>query len=397
MGFDRTYLSKGFQLCHTCDGHILAGGCHRPKDFMSPNEDKLILKREGGESQFRTSEMQKANELESILIWEVTRPAGFSLETAAYPCSSAASRHREFEENCPRPSNRRGQFETLHRIGTVLANSPSIRCFVCDGHGSHEMVKRKMLGQQTDDIPMFLEEQIPFFSGIVYRDLPEVAFPLPFRAAAYDGDEIFWFPGPQHLAKNLTEQLRSVLRTIYYGNKFVDFSGCLECGLPPTSYIGCDTMSDWQSAMMKLGCDSNEKTYAYCFVVFGFAVTFFLFKTICSRLVGILPFESFRSIFILNLAYNPARKSQASLEDVTDEFRPGPNGKGHSGSVAIGGCICDVPARGACNRCDVAQQSQSPLSLGIGLHGCPGKKSHTGASQVLCGRRDVFFCLFFVG
>lgn len=253
MAFDRTYVSPGLQLCHLVDGHVLAGGCHRPKDFLLENQDKIILKREQGEQQFQISEIQKANEVESILLWDVTRKASCSLETAAFPCSSTACRHREFEENCLQPRNRRGQFETLHRIGAVLASSPSIRCFLCDGHGSHELVKKKMLGQDTDDIPMFLEEQIPFLSGLVYQDLPEVDFPLPFRLVSYQGDSIFWFPGPQHLAKNLTEQLRSVLRTVHYGSKFSDFSAGLTCGMPPTAFCGYDTMSDSQSALMKFG------------------------------------------------------------------------------------------------------------------------------------------------
>ena len=248
MAFDRTYVSAGLQLCHTTDGAILAGECHRPKDFLLENQDKIILKREQGEQQFQTSAIQKSNEVESILLWDIARSAGCSLETAAFPCSSTAARHRQFEENCAQPRGGRGQFETLHRIGAVLASSPSIRCFLCDGHGSHEQVKRKMLGQGTDDIPVFLEEQIPFFSDLVYRDLPEVPFPLPFRATSYRGDAIFWFPGPQHLAKNLSEQLRSVLRTIYYGNKFSDFSA-----LPPSAYSGYDTMSDSQSALQKFG------------------------------------------------------------------------------------------------------------------------------------------------
>ena len=65
---------------------------------------------------------------------------------------------------------------------------------------------------------------------------------------------MLFFPpaGPAHIQKNCCEQMRSVLRTIVFGDHFSDLSAAVESGLCPASFIGADGMSDKQAALLRL-------------------------------------------------------------------------------------------------------------------------------------------------
>ena len=81
------------------------------------------------------------------------------------------------------------------------------------------------------------------------------------------------FPsGVAHVQKNTAEQLRSVLRTCYFGQLFHDASAALELGLWPAAFIGHDTMSDKQAALMSLASISYmigmDRSCLYVFVRF---------------------------------------------------------------------------------------------------------------------------------
>lgn len=247
--FDRTYLSSAVQLCHTSRGHTLCGGAHRPPHFIQEDQSQIVIRREKGQEQFRTSDLIRANEMESIVCWDTSRQHSNCFEVSAMPVTSAAARMKEFEASLTNPKNKRGQFETCHRIGMILQHCESIRFLICDSHGSHEWVKKLMLGMNIS-LPESLQSQIPFFKDLVYHDLPKCNIVLGYRSASYKGEAVFWMPGPQHLAKNLCEQLRSHLRTVHFGSRAAVFSGCLELGMAPAAYLGHDTMSDWQAALM---------------------------------------------------------------------------------------------------------------------------------------------------
>ena len=51
----------------------------------------------------------------------------------------------------------------------------------------------------------------------------------------------------------LVEQLRSPLRTVMFGSKWCDPSALLDLGLLVSSYVGSDTISDLQAALLPLG------------------------------------------------------------------------------------------------------------------------------------------------
>ena len=250
--FDRTYLSTGMPLAQTSQGQVLCGGVHRPPGFVGGDQAQIKLQRDQGPQQFKTSELTKANEVESCVVIDVTRAKGPIYETAAFPVTSAALRHELLEDLVISSKKKRGQYETLFRLGLVLSNSPSVKYIMCDGHGSHDMLRKACLGFRLD-LPRQLEEITPFFSQLQVHDLPKVCFPIGSRYVSFEGDSIHWFAGPQHLAKNLCEQVRGVLRTVHYGNKFVDFSGGMDLGLWPAAFVGHDTMSDWQAALLLLG------------------------------------------------------------------------------------------------------------------------------------------------
>ena len=60
----------------------------------------------------------------------------------------------------------------------------------------------------------------------------------------------FGLNGAAHIQKNLVSNLRSPVRTVQWGNLWVDLSPLLDMGLPPASFVGYDTMSDSEAAVL---------------------------------------------------------------------------------------------------------------------------------------------------
>ena len=255
MAFDRTYLVQTSTLAKTTRGHVLLGGPWRPASFMEPDQSQIILKNNEGavfEHEVRRSRT-KCNEVESCLIWDPTRRSSPTLEIAALPCTSAAAKDAIFEDAVATSHRYRGCWECLWMIGRILNEAVSVKYLTADGHGSHRWVKLWLSGQcvpLTDK----LKEMIPFFSRITFSDLPVVCFPIGQRLALIDNTPIHFVNGCAHAQKNFGSQLRSCLGTIHWGNKWSDYSSCLELGLVPASYIGTDGMSDAQAALLLLGC-----------------------------------------------------------------------------------------------------------------------------------------------
>ena len=106
-----------------------------------------------------------------MLLSDITRAHDNSFELAAFPVTSKAARMQAFEDAAvPDAKNRRGQFETMFRIGELEACS-AIRFVVCDGQGSHEMLKRKMLELRLrTGSPASLENIVPFFKDLISGD-----------------------------------------------------------------------------------------------------------------------------------------------------------------------------------------------------------------------------------
>ena len=188
--FDRTYLSSALQLCHTSRGHTLCG----PPHFIQEDQSQIVIRREKGQEQFRISDLIRANEVESIVCWDTSRQHSGCFEVSAMPVTSAAARMKEFEDSVQNPKNKRGQFETCHRMGMILQHCESIRFLICDSHGSHEWVKKLMLGMDIS-LPESLQSQIPFFKDLVCHDLPKCNFVLGYRSVSYKGEAVFWMPG----------------------------------------------------------------------------------------------------------------------------------------------------------------------------------------------------------
>ena len=251
LAFDRTYINRALQLCTTPKGQIMAGCAHRPARFELADDSQIVLSAEKGEEQFDLKQKARANEMESCLVWDATRPHSVALEIAAYPVLTAASLDRRFEQLAPDPTHQRGKWETLNRLGTVLAKASSVRYIVCDGHGSHEWLHRFLLGQEVA-ISEEVLQLLPFWRELEKVDLPPTSFPIGYRLVKYEGVSLHYFGGVAHIQKNFVEQLRSSLRTPTFGKKMHDASAALDLGLFPQSYIGSDAMSDFQAALWLL-------------------------------------------------------------------------------------------------------------------------------------------------
>ena len=250
--FDRTYVQATTQLLTTTKGCVLAGGVHRCAGFSLETQSQQAVRRESQEEPLTLSRQRdKATEVESCLVLDVTRLHSTSYETAAWPCVPSATKHEKFEELASNPRLQRGQWETLHRIGFVLQNSPSIRFVMSDRHGSHGWLASIMLGRS---VPLSdeLASLVPFFSSLRFRELPKVKFQVPYRICIYGEDAVHFVPGSAHAQKALAEQLRTCLRTPMFGLLWSDLSGGLDLGLNPASYCGTDGMSDAQAALLCL-------------------------------------------------------------------------------------------------------------------------------------------------
>lgn len=251
MAMDRTYLVAANRLAKTHKGSILSGWPHRPPGFEQPDES-LTLIRQDSEDQHFDLKRPKATEMESYIMWDATRRHSCALETAAYPCLAAASKDWRLERAMAKPKNKRGKWEALLRCGQVLANSPAVRFLICDSHGSHDWIRTILLGQSCP-LPPELLELVPFFAELVTEDLPAVGAPFPFRAVKFQGQYVGYIPGVCHIQKNFAEQGRSSLRTMFYGNKFLDCSATLTTGMFHPAYVGHDSMSDYQAAIWSPG------------------------------------------------------------------------------------------------------------------------------------------------
>ena len=214
-------------------------------------------------------------------MWDPCRGDSGFFEIAAYPVTSGAAKQTTFEEKSKNPRGQRGQWETLHRVGLVLQHAKAVKFLLADRHGSHSMLAKWIFGRPVDlsrelremvpwlvhicliqilfvyflfvcDICLF-NSKVPFFKELTFRDLPMVRFPIRHRICLAAGQSFHFFPGPAHCQKNFTEQLRTPLGTAHYGTLWVDLSGALELGLFPVAFLGTDTMSDRQSALVSLG------------------------------------------------------------------------------------------------------------------------------------------------
>ena len=173
-------------------------------------------------------------------------------EAAAYPCLPNAEKHKAFEEKATCAKLQRGQWETLHRIGAVLKAMPCVKYILADRHGSHGWAGSLLLGRPVN-LSAELSAEVPFFFDLAYEILPRCVFPIPYRISMLDGSSVHFFPGPAHAQKAFAEQMRTCLAKPCFGLLPADFAGCLDLGLFATSYIGTDTMSDKQAALLLLG------------------------------------------------------------------------------------------------------------------------------------------------
>eukprot|EP00435_Cladocopium_sp_Y103_P008560 s487_g2.t1 len=251
--FDRTYITACSQLATTMKRHVMLGGAHRPQKFELPDESQAVLRSPSGEVTKVVLKKNRtlANDMEACIVWDCTRKGSPTFDLASFPCCSSACRDTRFEEAAA-DLRKRGNWEVLCRIGEVLNASPSIKHVIADAHGSHQYLGRWMLGLDVA-LSDELKSHVPFFGELTFQDLPMCCFPIGARVALYKGESVHWWPGPAHMQKNFVSQMRSVLGTIHYGNRWCDHSASLELGLFPTSYIGTDTMSDKQAALWLLG------------------------------------------------------------------------------------------------------------------------------------------------
>jgi hypothetical protein len=212
----------------------VGGAWHPKQEGIRPDESFIPLT---AAENVDLGEVEMANEMLECLCWDSTMQKSASYSLCQLPTAFSASTPEGM------------QWEMLHIIGTIMLHGGgSIRSIAFDNHKSHELIKRVLLGQ-TDGIDPYLLARTPFFGEIVHSSLPDHGLPrFPFRKAAFRGDFIWAVNGVCHLQKNIVCQMRSALRTIYFGNLWLDLSAARDLGLPPAAYSGHDQMSDEQAA-----------------------------------------------------------------------------------------------------------------------------------------------------
>ncbi len=254
LAMDRTYLSSCTQMCSTSKGHCLTGGPHRPSNFDLPSEAQLVMKNPNGEVSEVVLKRNRplANEMESMIVWDGSRPSSPTFDLGSFPVQYQAARDERFD-NHAKEARYRGNWESLHLLGEVLSSANSVKHIVADGHGSHRWIRQWIMGQP---VPLSdeLKGLVPFFSTLQFEDLPICCFPIPARVCRKDGAAIHFWPGVAHSQKCFVEQLRSSVGTLHFGNRFADQSASLQLGLFPCAYAGVDEMSDRQAALWFFAC-----------------------------------------------------------------------------------------------------------------------------------------------
>jgi len=250
LAFDRTYVVAATQLASTNKGYVLLGGPHRPSGFAAEDASQIVIKKRGqteAEEILVQRNRPLASEIESCLVWDCTRHHSLTLEIGAFPVQSAAARDDRFESESDQ-AKKRGNWETLCRIGEILQACESVKHVIADSHGSHAWLALWLTGQPVP-LSDHLKSLIPFFKDLTFIDLPIVCFPLGTRIAMKGNASIHFWSGIAHSQKNFVSQQRSNLGTIHYGNLWVDMCSALELGLFGVAYIGSDAMSDRQAAL----------------------------------------------------------------------------------------------------------------------------------------------------
>ena len=118
-----------------------------------------------------------------------------------------------------------------------------------DNAPQHDYAKKVLRGQ-VDAVDPALLAQVPFFNQIEYGPLPKHRLPnFPIQIPYFHGDAIVHTNGVCHADKHAASQMRSQIRTIYYGDLWVDPRYQLELGLSPVGLVNPDVQSDKQQAM----------------------------------------------------------------------------------------------------------------------------------------------------
>ena len=95
---------------------------------------------------FQAASVPRASELESFVVWDSRRRSSITLDVASYPCTSKAASDARLLQLQSASKSLQGQWETLMRVGEVLAQVDTVRIILSDSHGSHGCVSRALLG-----------------------------------------------------------------------------------------------------------------------------------------------------------------------------------------------------------------------------------------------------------
>ena len=175
MAFDCTYLQPTLSQMKLNGTHGMVGGCWSPQN---PGNSILPL-----DDTFDISSVSKSSNMMEMLVWEPGALQKHALSVCSLPTEHA------FEGAL---ASYRGSLYVLQTVGSVLQhNQGTVRGLAFDNHGSHLLLRNVLFGQVSDVCPEDLKE-IPFFSSLDYKNLPNHDLPrLPAKICLSEG-ECFW-------------------------------------------------------------------------------------------------------------------------------------------------------------------------------------------------------------
>ena len=151
--------------------------------------------------------------------------------------------------------------------------------------------------------------------------------------------------GVAHLQKNLAEQVRSVLASMHFGNLVCDHSASLEGGMWPAAFVGLDSMSDKQAALLLLS-SKNE------------------FGSMCRVWNAWLAFLRIQVTFTAPL--KQTRPSAQLLQVRTNQLHGQPQSWVLGDSLVFAGCLCVLPHWSSLCGWSSAQKCESRMAVGSG-------------------------------
>ena len=186
MAFDATYLTATLcQMDLNSQKGLVGGTWH-----MDRAENAFIPL--AGDRQIDTSSVPKAGSMLEFVGWHpgTKKKTPISLLSMPIECNFSGS-----------AANARGNYYMATIVGQfMMASGGVVKALICDNHSTHQVIRRALHGQLSEDEEGIISE-IPWFKDLQREDVPRHLPRFPMRIVRHGEDVVYGIPGVCSLDK----------------------------------------------------------------------------------------------------------------------------------------------------------------------------------------------------